>query len=177
MLHSESICTCKSAGVPQQRLHTTSRSSACLGASLLEPAWQTKPLPRVVDADSPFACHADSLRASAAQACTALDVDVIAFDLARRLPFRLRPAALSAAVRRGVALELCYTPALRDDAARRNLFGNAAGAWFIWPCMCQILSNGAGCGCMPPQILSSDGLQHVPWLPDRSPTAQAGTLY
>ena len=61
------------------------------------------------------------------QACTALDVDVIAFDLARRLPFRLRPAALSAAVKRGVALELCYAPALRDEAARRNLFGNAAG--------------------------------------------------
>ena len=56
-----------------------------------------------------------------------LDVDLITFDLARRLPFRLRPAVLAAAVRRGVALELCYAPALRDEASRRNLFGNAAG--------------------------------------------------
>jgi ribonuclease P/MRP protein subunit RPP1 len=55
-------------------------------------------------------------------------VDLISLDLARRLPFRLRPAALAAAAARGVALELCYAPALRDEAARRNLFGNAAGA-------------------------------------------------
>ena len=61
------------------------------------------------------------------QACTSLDVDLITFDLARRLPFRLRPAALAAAVKRGMALELCYAPALRDEASRRNLFGNAAG--------------------------------------------------
>ncbi len=55
-------------------------------------------------------------------------MDLITLDLARRLPFRLRPAALAAAAARGVAFELCYAPALRDEAARRNLFGNAAGA-------------------------------------------------
>ena len=82
---------------------------------------------------------------------------MIAFDLARRLPFRLRPAALSAAVKRGVALELCYAPALRDEAARRNLIGNAAGAW-VHHCPLALhgssLGSGAGCGCMPRQLLS-----------------------
>ena len=106
-------------------------------------------------------CHADSLRVSALQACTALDVDVIAFDLARRLPFRLRPAALAAAVRRGVALELCYAPALHDEAARRNLFGNAAGAWFICTLLgpaCMKPGQWAGGGCMLPRMLSSGRL-------------------
>ena len=61
------------------------------------------------------------------QACTALDVDVITFDMARRLPFRLRPGPLQAAVARGVHLEICYSAALRDEIARRNFFSNASG--------------------------------------------------
>ncbi|KAK9918607.1 hypothetical protein WJX75_005327 [Coccomyxa subellipsoidea] len=60
------------------------------------------------------------------QACTALDVDVITFDMARRLPFRLRPGPLQAAVARGVHLEICYSAALRDEIARRNFFSNAS---------------------------------------------------
>ena len=108
-----------------------------------------RPLPRGVSADSVRlpSRHADSLCASAVQACTALDVDVIAFDLARRLPFRLRPAALAAAVKRGVALELCYAPALRDDAARRNLFGNAAGVLLYYTDM-RTFKPGSEGGCM-----------------------------
>ncbi|KAK9840602.1 hypothetical protein WJX81_003932 [Elliptochloris bilobata] len=77
------------------------------------------------------------------QACTALDVDVITFDLARRLPYRLRPAALAAAVKRGVALELCYAPALRDEASRRTLFSNAAALVRATRGHGIILSSGA----------------------------------
>ena len=62
-----------------------------------------------------------------AQACTSLQVDLIALNLGRRLPFRLRTGALQAAVKRGVYFELCYAPALRDEASRRNFFTNATG--------------------------------------------------
>jgi RNase P/RNase MRP subunit p30 len=83
-----------------------------------------------------------------ATACTTLDVDIICFDLARRLPFRrvrggacvrlpaarpsdtvarrrLRTPTVRAALARGVAFELCYAPALREPTARRQLFANA----------------------------------------------------
>ncbi len=63
-----------------------------------------------------------------AQACTTLVVDMITFDMARRLPFRLRPGPLQAAVKRGLHLELCYSAALRDETSRRNFFSNASGA-------------------------------------------------
>lgn len=58
-------------------------------------------------------------------ACTVVDCDVICFDLARRLPFRLRPPTMRAALARGVVFELCYAPALREPAARRQLLANA----------------------------------------------------
>ncbi|BDA47015.1 Ribonuclease P protein subunit p30 [Coccomyxa sp. Obi] len=60
------------------------------------------------------------------QACTTLVVDVITFDMARRLPFRLWPGPLQAAVKRGVHLEICYSAALRDETSRRNFFSNAS---------------------------------------------------
>ena len=62
------------------------------------------------------------------QACAALEVDIITFDMARRLPFRLRPGPLQAAVKRGLHLEICYAAALRDETSRRNFFSNASGA-------------------------------------------------
>lgn len=67
------------------------------------------------------------------QACTSLHVDLIALDLGRRLPFRLRPASLQAAVKRGLHFELCYASALRDEASRRNFFANATGVEFCFP--------------------------------------------
>lgn len=42
----------------------------------------------------------------AAQACSNLDVDIIAMDVSRRLPFRLKPATLQAAVKRGIHFEV-----------------------------------------------------------------------
>ena len=73
-------------------------------------------------------CQHNRVLVAGAQACTALDVDLITFDMARRLPFRLRPGPLQAAVKRGVHLEICYAAALRDETSRRNFFSNASGA-------------------------------------------------
>ena len=56
-----------------------------------------------------------------------MDVDIIAFDLSKRLPFRLKPALLQAAVKRGLHLEICYAAALREEGARRSCFANALG--------------------------------------------------
>lgn len=53
---------------------------------------------------------------------------MITFDMARRLPFRLRPGPLQAAIARGVHFEICYSAALRDETARRNFFSNSTGA-------------------------------------------------
>jgi len=58
-------------------------------------------------------------------ACTAVDCDIICFDLARRLPFRPRPLTMRTALARGVVFELCYAQALREPAARRQLLANA----------------------------------------------------
>ena len=40
------------------------------------------------------------------QACTSLDVDIISLDLARKLPFKLAPSAVQAAVKRGIHFEV-----------------------------------------------------------------------
>ena len=40
------------------------------------------------------------------QACTSLEVDVISLDLAKRLPFKLKPGPLQAALKRGLHLEV-----------------------------------------------------------------------
>ena len=64
-----------------------------------------------------------------AQVCSSLDVDIIMFDLSKRLPFRLKPATLQEAVKRGVHLEICYAAAIRDEGARRTCFTNALGDW------------------------------------------------
>lgn len=61
------------------------------------------------------------------QACASLEVDIIAIDMSRRLPFRFRPGPVLAAVKRGVHFEICYAAALRGEAARRNLFANSTG--------------------------------------------------
>ncbi|KAK9807879.1 hypothetical protein WJX72_011994 [[Myrmecia] bisecta] len=61
------------------------------------------------------------------QACTSLDVDIIALDMSRRMPFKFRPATIKAALSRGIHFEICYSTALRDDSARRNLFSHVAG--------------------------------------------------
>jgi ribonuclease P/MRP protein subunit RPP1 len=60
-----------------------------------------------------------------AQACTALDVDIISLDLSKRLAYRFKPAAVQAAIARGIHFEILFSPALRDAASRRQLFTNA----------------------------------------------------
>ncbi|KAK7203073.1 RNase P subunit p30-domain-containing protein [Myxozyma melibiosi] len=61
-------------------------------------------------------------------ACTNLDIDLISVDLSSRLPFYLKHRALGVAVARGIKIEICYSPATRqnDHYARRNLISNAA---------------------------------------------------
>ena len=60
-------------------------------------------------------------------ACTNLECDVISLDLSVRLPFHFKFKMLSAAISRGVRLEICYGPGVTGSGldARRNLIGNA----------------------------------------------------
>lgn len=60
-------------------------------------------------------------------ACTNLDCDIISLDLSVRLPYHFKFKMLSAAVSRGVRLEICYGPGVTGSGldARRNLIGNA----------------------------------------------------
>jgi RNase P/RNase MRP subunit p30 len=78
-----------------------------------------------------------------ASACTTLDVDIITFDLARRLPFRLRAPTVRAALARGIVFELCYAPALREPTLRRQLFANALAVVHATGGAGIILSSGA----------------------------------
>lgn len=60
----------------------------------------------------------------AVQACMSLRVDLITFNFTRRLPFRLKPTLLQAAVDRGVHFEVCSPARLRAHTA------------FMWaPCL------------------------------------------
>lgn len=61
------------------------------------------------------------------QACLSLSVDIIALDLSKKLAFKLKPAWLHVAVKRGVVFEVTYAPALREPSARRHVFSNAMG--------------------------------------------------
>ncbi|KAF7595810.1 hypothetical protein BBP40_004622 [Aspergillus hancockii] len=60
-------------------------------------------------------------------ACTNLECDVISLDLSVRLPFHFKFKMLSAAIQRGIRLEICYGPGVTGSGtdARRNLIGNA----------------------------------------------------
>ncbi|GFF38867.1 probable ribonuclease P protein subunit 3 [Aspergillus udagawae] len=62
-------------------------------------------------------------------ACTNLECDLISLDLSVRLPFYFKFKMLSAAIERGVRLEICYGPGVTGSGleARRNLIGNAMG--------------------------------------------------
>ncbi|KAK9852638.1 hypothetical protein MYU51_007733 [Penicillium brevicompactum] len=60
-------------------------------------------------------------------ACTNLECDVISVDLSVRLPYHFKFKMLSAAIARGVRIEICYGPGVTGSGldARRNLIGNA----------------------------------------------------
>ena len=59
-------------------------------------------------------------------ACTSLECDLISLDLSQRIPFILRFKTVSAALKRGIRFEICYSPGLtRGSEARRNLISGA----------------------------------------------------
>lgn len=60
-------------------------------------------------------------------ACTNLECDVISLDLSVRLPYHFKFKMLSAAIARGIRIEICYGPGVTGSGldARRNLIGNA----------------------------------------------------
>jgi ribonuclease P/MRP protein subunit RPP1 len=60
------------------------------------------------------------------QACTTLDCDLISLDFSQRLPFQLKFKTVGAALLRGLSFEICYSAAITDAQARRNLLQNAA---------------------------------------------------
>ncbi|KAI9141205.1 RNase P subunit p30, partial [Paraphysoderma sedebokerense] len=59
-------------------------------------------------------------------ACSTLDVDIISLDLSERLPFYIKRNLVGVAIERGIVFEICYSKAIRDPSARRNLISNAA---------------------------------------------------
>ncbi|MCO5562687.1 hypothetical protein L7F22_016315 [Adiantum nelumboides] len=59
------------------------------------------------------------------QACTHLEVDLITLDFLHRLPIRLKPSSIQAALARGVFFEVSFSGAFQDVRARRELFANA----------------------------------------------------
>ncbi|KAF9216508.1 hypothetical protein CPC16_002805 [Podila verticillata] len=58
-------------------------------------------------------------------ACGTFEVDIISLDMSARLPFYLKHSTVGLAVERGIYFELCYSAAIRDATARRNLISNA----------------------------------------------------
>lgn len=60
-------------------------------------------------------------------ACTNLECDLISLDLSERFPFHFKFKMLSAAIERGIRLEICYGPGITGSGldSRRNLIGNA----------------------------------------------------
>jgi len=72
-------------------------------------------------------------------ACNNRRADIIALPLGARLPFRLRPPAVKAAIAHGTCLEIAYNPALMDVGARRQFFANAAA-------VVRAAGSGAGGG-------------------------------
>ncbi|KAL2854251.1 RNase P subunit p30-domain-containing protein [Aspergillus pseudoustus] len=60
-------------------------------------------------------------------ACTNAECDIISLDLSVRHPYHFKFKMLSAAITRGIRLEICYGPGVTGSGleARRNLIGNA----------------------------------------------------
>ena len=63
--------------------------------------------------------------------------------MTQRLPFKLRPQHLKAAVDRGIHFELLYSSALRDPASRRHMFSNSQAISRLLRGRSIVLSSGA----------------------------------
>lgn len=57
-------------------------------------------------------------------ACMMFDVDIICITVTERLPFFFKRAPINGARERGVAFEVCYSPAIRDSTLRRYTLTN-----------------------------------------------------
>ncbi|RIA92412.1 RNase P subunit p30-domain-containing protein [Glomus cerebriforme] len=57
--------------------------------------------------------------------CGTLEVDIISLEMGSRLPFYIKHGPVGLAIERGVYFEICYAPAIRDSASRRQLISNA----------------------------------------------------
>ncbi|GET04309.1 ribonuclease P protein subunit p30-like [Rhizophagus clarus] len=51
-----------------------------------------------------------------------LEVDIITLEMGSRLPFYIKHGPVELAIERGVYFEICYAPAIRDSASRRQLY-------------------------------------------------------
>ena len=68
-----------------------------------------------------------------AQCCEKLDVDVIALDMAHRLPFFVKPKQANLAIERGVYFEIGYSASIADISARKTLISNVRGCFVLRP--------------------------------------------
>ncbi|KAK4351493.1 hypothetical protein RND71_030806 [Anisodus tanguticus] len=59
------------------------------------------------------------------QACQVSEVDIIAIDFSDKLPFRLKPSMVKAAIQRGVYFEITYSSLISDAQMRRQIISNA----------------------------------------------------
>jgi ribonuclease P/MRP protein subunit RPP1 len=59
-------------------------------------------------------------------ACGTLEVDVICFDMTRRVEYKFRIPQVSQAIQRGIFFEINIGQALRDFTARQHLFNHSA---------------------------------------------------
>ncbi|PKY43037.1 PHP domain-like protein [Rhizophagus irregularis] len=57
--------------------------------------------------------------------CGTLEVDIVSLEMGSRLPFYIKHGPVGLAIERGVYFEICYAPAIRDSASRRQLISNA----------------------------------------------------
>ncbi|CEM36652.1 unnamed protein product [Vitrella brassicaformis CCMP3155] len=79
--------------------------------------------------------------------CQSCDCDIVSLDFTSgRMPFPIRRAQLGLAVSRGMFFEIQIGAALRDSAARRNLFANIQSLVRFVPMTRILLTSGASCG-------------------------------
>ncbi len=76
--------------------------------------------------------------------CAAVDCDIVSLDLSQPLPFRVQPAHVQSALKRGLVFEIVYSNLLRDsDATRRNVFSNARALCRLTRGRGVIIASGA----------------------------------
>ncbi|EGD78695.1 hypothetical protein PTSG_01673 [Salpingoeca rosetta] len=79
-----------------------------------------------------------------AQCVDKLDMDIITFDISQRMPFFVKTTHVSQALARGIFFELCYSPVIQDETARRNAIANAQNIVRICKGKNIIISSGTG---------------------------------